>query len=344
MKAEAVAPFRRSRISPGHRAPVEREGATCAIQELKMRQKGQGGVGAATTEPVRERMVTEVGRRALHIQLKARYSLRKSHFESAPKENPTGRAHAHSRPAPSTAAPPRRLSFSPARRRVPIAVPTLPLVRRRARDVTGRLGAGWRLYLQQRLGFSPGRLPVASRFPQSRRHAPGAGSAALPARAAAAALGTVRPGAASVAAAAAAVARCALTGAGLRAPRSRGGWCSAAAPRPAPAVARAVRGQRGCAQPERGPHGRLPVSCVPKTRGRSLSSTDECNSRAGRVTARPRRKRDVPHNYTSKGARCQHFESLFGQASLQGKYYRCTKKRAQSERARCSGTAQRLNC
>lgn len=62
MKAEAVAPFRRSRISPGHRAPVEREGATCAIQELKMRQKGQGGVGAATIEPVRERMVTEVGR------------------------------------------------------------------------------------------------------------------------------------------------------------------------------------------------------------------------------------------------------------------------------------------
>lgn len=122
-------------------------------------------------------------------------------------------------------------------------VPAFPLACRRACDVIDRLGAGWQLSPLQRLGFSLAAFLVEPRFPRSRRHAPEARSAALRGgrqlqrsgpRGRVQPLSSPPPPRLS--------------------PRSQGGWCRAAAPRPAPAAARAVRGRGAlCAAAVRSP-------------------------------------------------------------------------------------------
>ena len=56
-------------------------------------------------------------------------------------------------------------------------------------------------------------------------------------------------------------------------------------------------------------------------------------------------RENIHHHNVSKGIHCQHFEYLFGQTFLQGKYYHCTSDGGTLlEFADCSGSTQRLNC
>lgn len=182
--------------------------------------------------------------------------------------------------------------------------------------MTDCLGAGWRFCGQQRLGSSLAAFLVESPFPWSRRHAPGARSAALRGQwhlQLSGPRGRVHP-------------RSPLPpppdGAPWRVPDPGHGGakrlvqsdsaylctrrCRPGSERPA-----------GLRAAQLGPPGRLPVSCVPKTRGHSLIPAVGCNFRAGKERSQGRGGREASQ-HISEAVHCQDIGYLFGQTFLQG--------------------------